>query len=418
MSLAEEKSVAFDVNKLRLDFPILQRKVHGKNLVYVDNAASMQKPKSVLDKMDDFYLNHYSNIHRSVHLLSQEATTSYESVRQKLCSFFSTDSTEEIIFTKGTTDAVNLVAASLGDLVLCEGDEIVVSRMEHHANFVAWQSLAKRKKAHFKIVELADDFSIDKNAFKNALSSKTKIVALSAMSNVLGTANDLAPLVEMAKQVGAYILVDAAQWAAHLPMNISKWGDIDFCCFSAHKIGGPTGVGALWGKKKVLQQMSPYQFGGDMILNVGDLSTEWNELPYKFEAGTPAISEVIGMGEAIDYLQSWGLSELSRYEEDLCSYALDEILKINELSLFGSKEIKNRAPVFSFAIDGIHPHDLGTFLDHDGVAVRAGHHCAQPLHAFYKLGSTTRASFCFYNTKEEVDKVTESLKRAIAYFKK
>lgn len=418
MSLAKEKLISFDVNKLRLDFPILQRKVHGKSLVYVDNAASMQKPKCVLDKMDGFYLNHYSNIHRSVHLLSQEATASYESVREKLCSFFSTKLTEEIIFTKGTTDAVNLVASSLGNLVIQEGDEIVVSRMEHHANFVAWQNLAKRKKAHFKIVELADDFSIDKNAFKKALSKRTKIVALSAMSNVLGTANDLAPYVEMAKAVGAYVLVDAAQWAAHLPMNISKWGDIDFCCFSAHKIGGPTGVGALWGKKKILEQMPPYQFGGDMILNVGDQSTEWNELPYKFEAGTPAIAEVIGMGEAIDYLQSWNLSELSRHEEELCSYSLEKILKIKGLSVFGSKEITSRAPVFSFTVDGIHPHDLGTFLDHDGVAVRAGHHCAQPLHAFYKLGSTTRASFCFYNTKEEVDKVIESLKRAIDYFKK
>lgn len=417
-ALADEqkKQLHFDLDQLRAQYPVLRREIHGKKLAYLDNAASLQKPQVVIDTIKNFYEQSYSNVHRSVHLLSQEATESYEAVRPLVAKFLGTKNTKEVIFTKGTTDSLNLVAATLGQQILKEGDSIVVTRVEHHANFVPWQQLCKTKRAKFEIVELDDNFHIDLEDFKKRLQNKPKIVAFSAMSNVTGSIHPVKELSALAKQAGAVVVVDAAQWSAHLPMDVADWPDVDCVAFSGHKIGGPTGIGVLWGRESLLETLPPYQLGGDMILEVQDHETQFNELPFRFEAGTPNIAGVIGMGAAIEFLNQWNFQSLSEYEAQLCEWGVEEFNRLENVKLIGSGSPDNRGPVFSFMIPGIHPHDLGSFLDQYAVAVRAGHHCAQPLHFHHQFAASTRASFCYYNTKEELERLVEAIQEAQKFF--
>jgi len=409
--------LSFDVDLIRSEFPILQSQMNGKKLIYLDNAASMQKPQEVIDVIDEFYSKAYSNVHRSVHRLSYEATIQYEGVRKKVCRWIGTKNPNEIIFTKGATESINLVARSLGNSIIQSGDSILVSRMEHHANFVPWQSLAKEKSLCFQIVELDDQFKIDQKDFREKLKSNPKIIALSLMSNVLGNLCELNDVIAEAKSSGALVLIDAAQSVAHAKLDLSQLGDIDFLVFSAHKIGGPTGVGVLWAKEELLNQMPPYQFGGDMILDVSDEESLWADGPHKFEAGTPNIAGVIGFGAALDFLSSIDWTGLEEHERKLTAYAFEKLEQVPGLKLFGPKLCEARRPIFSFEMSKVHPHDLGTFLDHHGIAVRAGHHCAQPLHRHFKLGSTTRASFCFYNQISEVATLTNALEEAWKFFR-
>ena len=400
---------------VRSDFPILARAVHGKPLVYLDNAASSQKPRAVIDAMSRYYLQSNANVHRGVHVLSQEATDAYEGVRPKVRAFIGARHDHEVIFTRGTTESINLVATAWARDNLKPGDAVVVTRMEHHSNFVPWQAVAKRTGAEFRIAELKSDLSVDLDHFSECLRGRPKIVAISMMSNVLGVLNPVAEMARMAKDAGALVLVDAAQAVAHLPVRIAELGPIDFLAFSSHKMCGPTGIGVLWGREEVLNAMSPYQYGGDMIRRVGDRDTDWNELPYKFEAGTPAIAEVIGLGAAIDYLSGIGMEKIKAYEQWLASEVYGRMERLEGVKLVKAAGAV-RAPILNFVVDGVHPHDLAQLLDSEGVAVRAGHHCVQPL--LTKLGhpATTRASFAFYNTVDEADALVEAVRKAQAYF--
>jgi len=407
-----------EVGQIRKDFPILTRSVHGKPLIYLDNGATLQKPRAVLDALEQFYTHSNANVHRGVHFLSQVATEAYESVRMKVCRFIGTEDSSEIIFTKGTTDALNLLASSLGDWKIQPGDVIAVTRMEHHANFVPWQQLAKRKGADFRIIELDPDLRISESSLEEILALRPKVVALSLMSNVSGVITPAASIIARAKAAGAIVVADAAQAIAHQPIRISELGGVDFIAFSAHKIGGPTGVGVLWGKASLLNAMPPYQFGGDMISQVGDTETTWNTLPWKFEAGTPNFADVVGLGAAIDYLERLGMKAIQAYESELTKYTLAALNRVPGLKIFGPRNTESRGGVFSFALEGVHPHDLATFLDVQGIAVRAGHHCAQPLLKRIQQAATTRASLSFYNTEAEVDALTGALLQAQKYFSK
>lgn len=415
---------SWDLAQIRKDFPILSRKVHEKPLVYLDNGATLQKPKTVIDAITNFYTQSNANVHRGVHYLSQIATDAYEGVRPKLCRFLGTKNEKEIIFTRGTTEAVNLVTQSLSSPSLknqiSTGDTLAVTRMEHHSNFVPWQQLARLKNAHFEIIELNEDRRISSDSLRTVLEKKPKVLSLTLMSNVSGVINDVASIAKALKEKspGSLIFVDAAQGAAHFPISIPALGPIDFLAFSSHKLGGPTGVGVLWGRESVLKSLPPYQFGGDMISQVSDQESTWNELPWKFEAGTPNIADVVGLGAAIDYLSELGMQNIEAYEKSLTQYALDALLKIDGLTLFGPKKSENRGAVFSFVFEGVHPHDLATFLDVEGIAVRAGHHCAQPLLKHSQIPALTRASFSFYNTPAEVDHLAQVLIQARQYFSK
>jgi len=401
---------------IRRDFPILSRVIDGKPLCYLDNAATSQRPKKVVDAISKFYLETNANVHRGVYHLSQEATDSFESVRSKVRRFLRAKSEREIIFTKGTTEAINLVASSYGEFQISAGDVIAVTRMEHHANFVPWQQLAKRKGARFEIIELTDELRLDPKEVDRVLALKPKILAVSLLSNVTGVTNPVASLASRFKMVGTSILVDAAQGIAHGAVQIEDLGPIDFLVFSAHKLCGPTGVGVLWGREALLEKMPPYQLGGNMISHVSDLDSEWNELPHKFEAGTPDIASVIGLGAALDYLETLGRNRIEDYEQKITAYVIERILSIPGLKLLGPKDPHHRAPIFSVAIDGVHAHDLATYLDMQGISVRAGHHCAHPL--MFKLGlpATCRASFSFYNTFEEADQLIQALSAAPIFF--
>jgi cysteine desulfurase/selenocysteine lyase len=407
-----------NVDKIRKDFPILSRTVHGKALVYLDNAATLQKPQAVIDSLVRFYSTSNANVHRGVHTLSQEATHAYEGVRETVCQWLGTKNTREIIFNKGTTDGINCLATVLGAQLINEGDTIAVTRMEHHANFVPWQALCLQKRAKLQIIELTPELRIDPTSWKAALAMKPKIVAVSAMSNVSGAITDLSTLTREAHAVGAVVVADCAQIVAHGPLSIAELGGVDFLVFSSHKMGGPTGVGILWGKEEWLKKLPPYQFGGDMISRVGDQESKWNELPWKFEAGTPNFADVIAFGAALDYLRSIGTEEIKHYEESLSQHALEGLKKVPGLKLFGPASLESRGPVFSFALQGVHPHDLATFLDVEGIAVRAGHHCAQPLMNSLGVPATTRASLAFYNTEAEVDALLRTLTQAVKYFGK
>lgn len=415
--------MTLDPLKVKEDFPILRRQIRGKPLVFLDSGASSQKPRAVIDAISSFYETNYANVHRGVYLLSQEASELYENVRDKVCEYLGRPKTEEVIFTSGATDAVNLVATALerrdlgqfGDIG--PGDDIVVTRMEHHANFVPWQQLALKKKANFKIVELTPEGRIDMEDFKKKLSGRPKIVAFTMMSNVLGTVNPVREMATLAKKAGALVFIDGAQGVVHLDFKISDLGPIDFLAFSAHKMCGPTGVGVLWARSEVLWAMQPYRYGGDMIAKVDDGTCTWNELPWKFEAGTPHIEGVIGFGAALDYLLALGRGNIAAHEKILTAYALKRLGAIEGLRIIGPATAESRGAVISFLVDGVHPHDLATFLDMEGIATRAGHHCAQPLMRAYGEAATIRASFYIYNTTDDVDRLAEAIIKAQDYFR-
>ena len=397
------------IHDIRADFPILQTKIHNKPLVYFDNAATTQKPKIVIDRIRDYYENENANIHRGVHHSSQVATQDYENARNRIQKYIGAAKSEEIIFTKGTTDGINLVASSFGAL-LKKGDEILISAMEHHSNIVPWQLLADSKKLQLKVIPIHKDGTLIMDAFDQLLSEKTKLVSITHISNTLGTINPIESIISKSHAVGAKVLIDGAQSIQHGDIDVSSL-NCDFFVFSGHKIFGPTGIGVLYGKEKLLEEMPPYQGGGDMIKNVSFEKTTFNELPFKFEAGTPNIIGGIALGTAIEYIESIDRKSAFDYEKTLLEYAEKELLKIEDVQVFGNSSEKTS--LVSFNVGSIHPFDLGTLLDKQGIAVRTGHHCTQPLMDFYNIPGTIRASFSIYNTVEEVDLFLDALRRAI-----
>lgn len=406
-----------EVNKIRGDFPILSREVRGKALVYLDNGATTQKPNLVIDAQSHVYKALNANVHRGVHFLSQESTDAYEKSRRKIATHIGVKDEAEVIFTRGTTESINLLMSSYGRTNVQEGDDIVVTRMEHHSNFVPWQSLAIEKKAHFNIWELTPELTLDLADLEKILKKgRTKIVAFTAMSNVLGLITPVLEISALAKKYGAVVVVDAAQAMAHLPINLKDWKDVDFVAFSAHKMCGPTGIGVLWGRRKLLEAMPPFQFGGDMILRVGDEKTTWNELPLKFEAGTPNYGDSIAFGYALDYLGKIGMERIAEYETRLVHICREKLEAIPGVKVIGPKDINLQSGAVSFTTGSVHPHDLATFLDAEGIAIRAGHHCAQPLMRKLDVIATNRASFSFYNTEAEVEVLAAAVKKAMEYF--
>jgi cysteine desulfurase/selenocysteine lyase len=397
------------IHDIRADFPILQTKIHNKPLVYFDNAATTQKPKIVIDRIQDYYETKNANIHRGVHHLSQVATQDYEDARSRIQKYIGAAKSEEIIFTKGTTDGINLVASSFGAL-LKEGDEILISAMEHHSNIVPWQLLADLKKIQLRVIPIHKDGTLIMDEFDRLLSERTKLVSITHISNTLGTINPIDNIIRSSHAVGAKVLIDGAQSIQHGDVDVSSL-NCDFFVFSGHKIFGPTGIGVLYGKEKLLEEMPPYQGGGDMIKNVSFEKTTFNELPFKFEAGTPNIIGGIGLGTAIEYIESLDRKSAFDYEKKLLTYAEQELLKIEGVQVFGTSSEKTS--LVSFNVGSIHPFDLGTLLDKQGIAVRTGHHCTQPLMDFYNIPGTIRASFSIYNTVEEVDLFLNALRRAI-----
>lgn len=405
-----------NIEKIRADFPILSRTVHGKPLVYLDSAATAQKPRAVLDAWLRYASQLNANVHRGVYLMSEEMSDVYEQVRSKVVRFIGGGKENEIVFTSGTTDSLNLVMQCWGEENVGEGDDIVVTRMEHHANFVGWQQLAQRKKANFKIIELTPDYRIDWKSFESAISGRPKVVAMTLMSNVLGVVNPIAELAQAAKAKGAIVVVDAAQAVAHLPMELTRLGPIDFLAFSGHKICAPTGTGVLWMREEIARKIRPYRYGGDMVRRVKDFETEWADIPIRFEAGTPNYLGIAAMGDAIDYLLGLGMKNIHDYEEKLSAYLLQKLTPIEGLTWVGPGKVGEQSSVHSFIFDGVHPHDVATFLDLDGVAVRAGHHCAHPLMKIVDHKAVTRASLTFFNTEQEVDLLADGLRRARKYF--
>ena len=403
-----------DINKIREDFPILKREVNGKPLVYFDNGATSQKPQVVIDAITNYYTNENSNIHRGIHTLSQEATNAYEEARKKVQQFVNAKYSHEIIFTKGTTDSINLVASSFGKKYLKKGDEIIVSTMEHHSNIVPWQMICEEKGAILKVIPINDKGELLLDEFKKLLSNKTKLVAITHVSNTLGTINPIKEIITKAHSFNIPVLIDGAQAVPHTKVNVQEL-DCDFYAFSGHKMFGPTGVGILYGKEAILNNLPPYQGGGDMIKTVTFEKTTYNELPHKFEAGTPNIVGGIGLGVAIDYMNSIGISTIEAYEHELLAYATKQIKQIEGVRIIG--EAKNKASVLSFLVDGTHPSDIGMIIDKLGVAIRTGHHCTEPLMNRLNVPGTARASFAFYNTFEEIDIFIAALNRAVTMLK-
>ncbi|MAT56467.1 MAG: cysteine desulfurase CsdA [Ignavibacteriae bacterium] len=397
----------FDVYELRKDFPILSRLVNGKPLVYLDNAATTQKPSSVIENIKHYYTFENANIHRGLHFLSELATESYESARLKVKEFINAMSASEIIFVRGATEGINLIANTMCRAnILKEGDEIIISHMEHHANIVPWQLLCERKDIKLKVIPITDDGELDLDEFKKLISEKTKLVSVVHISNSLGTINPVKEIVKIAHSYNIPVLLDGAQAAPHVKIDVQKL-DCDFYVFSGHKMFGPTGIGILYGKTNLMNELPPYQGGGDMIRTVTFEKTTFDDLPHKFEAGTPNISGGIGLGTAIDYINQYDRLELTKHEDKLLEYATEKLLEIEGLKIIG--KAKNKASVVSFVIDGIHPYDIGTLMDTYGIAIRTGHHCTQPIMQRYNLPATARASFAFYNTFDEVDKLAEGL---------
>jgi cysteine desulfurase/selenocysteine lyase len=409
---------AISIEQIRKDFPILQRKVRNdKTLVYLDNAATTQKPIQVINAITDFYTNHNSNIHRAVHALAEEATEAYEMTRDKVAQFLNIKDRQEIVFVRGTTEAINLVAYAWGRQNIGEGDIIVTTEYEHHSNIVPWQLLTQEKRAKLEYVGVDDDGQLILDQLDSYLATgRVKLVAVSQMSNVLGTISDIPEIIKRCKKAGAKILVDGAQSVPHMKVDVDGLG-CDFFAFSAHKMLGPTGVGVLWAKKELLEQMVPFHGGGDMIREVHKYETTWNDLPYKFEAGTPNIADVIGFAAAIDYLNNLGMDYVRQHEMELTKYALEKLSAIKGIKIYGTKDLSKRGGVISFNFADIHPHDLATIIDEDGIAIRSGHHCAQVLMERLDVAATSRASFYIYNTKEEVDALINSLSRAARLFK-
>lgn len=399
----------FDVAAIRRDFPVLHQNVNGKPLVYLDNAASSQRPRAVIDAISRYYEHDHANVHRGVHTLSQRATDAYEGARETVRRFINAGSTKEVIFTRGTTESANLVAQSFVRPGLLPGDEILISGLEHHANIVPWQLLREQTGAVLKVIPITASGEVDFVEFEKLISPRTRLLALAHVSNSLGTVVPVEKFIAVAKQHGVPVLLDGAQAVPHSAVDVQALG-CDFYCFSSHKMLGPTGMGILYGKQQVLEKMPPWQGGGDMILSVTFEQTTYNQLPWKFEAGTPHISGAIGLAAAIDYLESVGMARIAAYEHELLTYATERLSALPGLRIIGTAP--NKAAVVSFTFDGIHPHDIGTILDTEGVAIRTGHHCAMPVMDFYKIPATARASMSFYNTFEEIDRLVAALEQA------
>ena len=402
--------------KIRDDFPILKQRINNELLVYLDSAATSQKPQTVIDTVTNYYQTINANAHRSVYTLGQRATDEYESARKKVQHFINAQSSKEIIFTKGTTDSLNLVASTYGEANIQAGDEIVITYMEHHSNLIPWQQLAIRKQAVLKYIELTDDGQLDMDDAVNKITDKTKIVAVAHASNVLGVTNDIKKLAQITHSHNAVIVVDGAQAVPNQPVDVQKL-DADFYAFSGHKMLSPMGIGVLYGKKELLEQTSPYQFGGEMINSVDKFDSTWSELPWKFEAGTQNVGGAIGLGKAIDYLNNLGMENIAEYEQELVDYALPKLLGIEGLTVYGPHDSKKHNAVISFNLNDLHPHDVATAFDMDGVSVRAGHHCAQPLMKYLGVVATVRASLYFYNTKADVDKLLQAITDTKEFFR-
>lgn len=398
-----------DINKIRADFPILQQNIYGKPLVYFDNAATNQKPQCVIDTLVEYYKSENSNIHRGVHYLSQKATIAFENARETVKAFINANSSSEIIFTRGTTESINLVAQSFGKKFIKEGDEVIISAMEHHSNIVPWQMICEEKRALLKVIPFFENGELDINAFENLISEKTRIIAITHVSNALGTINPIKEIIQKAHSKNIPVLIDGAQGIAHSKVDVQEL-DCDFYCFSGHKIYAPMGIGVLYGKEELLNQMPPYHGGGEMIKTVTFEKTTYNDLPFKFEAGTPNVGDVLGLEKALQYINEIGIDKIAEYEDVLLNYATEKLAEIEGIRFFGTA--KHKSAVISFLIGNIHPFDAGTIIDRHGVAVRTGHHCAQPLMDYYKIPGTIRASFAFYNTKEEIDVLITAVKKA------
>lgn len=413
MSKLESILDTFPVDRIRLDFPILASKVHGKPLVYLDNAASAQKPWPVIDAVRNYYTAQHSNVHRGVHYLSELATQKYEEARVKVQKFLNAGSEREIVFVRGATEAINLVAATYGKIKIKPGDEVLITEIEHHSNIVPWQILCEEKGANLRVAPIDENGEVILDEFNRLLSGKTKIAAIGHISNALGTVNPVKQMIEMAHRKNIPVLVDGAQAVPHIRVDVRDL-DADFYVFSSHKVFGPTGIGILYGKSQLLESMPPYQSGGDMIKSVVFEKTIFNDIPHKFEAGTPHIEGAVGLGAAVDYVNSLDWKCVQEYEQALLQFAEEEITEIDGLKIIGTA--KEKAGVISFVMEGIHPHDIGTILDREGVAIRTGHHCAQPAMKRFGISATARASFAFYNSREEVQSLVHSIQKVKEIF--
>jgi len=405
--------MTLDINKIRKDFPILQEKVHGKDLVYFDNAATSQKPTQVIDEMVKYYYKYNSNIHRGVHYLSNKSTDGNENARKIVQNFINAEHLHEIIFTRGTTESINLVANSFAERYIGEGDEVIVSEMEHHSNIVPWQLVCEKKKAVLKVIPFNDNGELLVDQLDGLITDRTKIVAVNHISNSLGTINPIQKIIDIAHARGVKVLVDAAQSVQHLKIDVQEW-DVDFLVFSGHKLYGPTGIGVLYGKEDLLNEMPPWQGGGEMIKEVRFTGTTYNELPFKFEAGTPNYIDAIGLGAAIEYVENIGLENIDAYEQELLAYATEKLSSIDGLKIYGTAE--HKTSVISFLVDGIHFYDMGMLLDQMGIAVRTGTHCTEPIMQHFGIDGTVRASFSFYNTKEEIDALYNGILKVCKMF--
>ena len=409
--------MTLDVQRIRKDFPILERQVYGKPLVYLDNAATSQKPRQVIDELVDYYENYNANIHRAVHCLGEEATAAYEEARAKVATFINAPSPECVIFTRNTTEAINLVAYTWGRANVREGDEILLTQMEHHSNLIPWQRLAAEKGATIRYIELTDTQTLALDGLENLFEARTRIMAMPHVSNSMGTINPVEKIAAEARRNGTAFLVDGAQGAPHLPVDVQAIG-CDFYAFSSHKMLGPTGIGVLYARKELLEEMEPFLGGGEMIRRVDFEGATWNDLPWKFEAGTPNIADAIGFGAAIDYLNDLGMENVRQHEIEITEYALNRLGEFDDITLYGPPDARDRGGVVSFNFGDLHPHDIGTVLDRHGVAIRAGHHCTQPLMRTLGVSGTARASFYVYNTLEEVDVLVKALETARDFFKR
>ena len=403
------------MDHVRADFPILDRLVNGKRLAYLDSSATTQKPTQVIDAVSDYYRTYNSNVHRGAHTLADEATTAYEGARSKIARFIGADSSSEVVFTKGTTGGMNTIAYGWGLNRLEKGDRIVLTVMEHHANVVPWQLIAKHTGAELVYLELNDDYTVDLSDLDEIMDSRVKIVSVSGMSNVTGTIGPVPELVAAAHSVGAIVIVDAAQSVPHLPTDVAATG-ADLLVFSAHKMLGPTGIGALWGRREILEEMEPAEGGGEMIADVQLFESRWAPIPHKFEAGTPPIAQAVGFGAAIDYLEKIGMDAVRQHEVEITQYALDRLTQVPDLTVVGPTDMAVRGGTVSFELGDVHPHDVATILDQDGVAVRAGHHCAKPLMRYLDVQSTARASFYIYTVEEDIDQLVAGLHNARKIF--
>lgn len=410
------QNTTHSIADIRRDFPILAREVHGKPLVYLDSTASSQKPNAVIEAMTTYYQSYNANVHRGVYEISEEATAAMEKARVKIARFIHARQSKQVIFTRNTTESINLVAYSWGSANISTGDLIILTEMEHHSNLVPWQLLAQRTGARLQFIPVSNDGLLRLDVYEQLLKQQPKLVAFTHMSNVLGTINPAQEMIAQAHAAGAIVLLDAAQSVPHLPVDVQAL-DVDFLCFSAHKMLGPTGIGVLYGKKALLEAMPPFMGGGEMIRTVHLRESTWNDLPWKFEAGTPAVAEAIGLGAAIDYLSSLGMEWVRQHEREITAYALEQLQQISGLTIYGPNDIDKRGGVISFTLEDIHPHDLASILDQEvGVAIRAGHHCAQPLMERYNLAATARASFYIYTLPEEIDVLVKGLHKAQEIF--